>query len=51
MTRELSFSYLRKTAIKSYSVRDLQISKKLKGLSEDVYKFVKKTTSVKYYFK
>ena len=25
--------------------------KELKGLSEDVYKFVKKTTSIKYYFK
>ena len=39
------------TAIKSYSVRGLKISKELKRLSQDVHKFVKKTTHVKYYFK
>ena len=40
--------FKKNTAIKSYSVRGL---KELKGLSEDVYKFVTKTTYVKYYFK
>ena len=33
--------FKKNTAIKSYSMRGL---KELKGLSEDVYKFVKKTT-------
>ena len=37
--------------IKSYSVRCLKISERLKRLSQDVYKFVKKTFYVKYYFK
>ena len=40
--------FKKNTAIKSYSVRGL---KELKGLSEDVYEFVKKATYVKYYFK
>ena len=39
------------TAIKSYSVKGLKISKELKRLSENVYKFVKKITYVKHYFK
>ena len=43
--------FKKKIAIKSYSVRGLKISKELKSLSEDVHKFVKKTTYVKYYFK
>ena len=40
--------FKKNTAIKSYSMRRL---KELKGLSEEVYKFVKKKTYVKYYFK
>ena len=40
--------FKKNTAVKNHSVRGL---KELKGLSEDVYKFVKKTTYVKYYFK
>ena len=40
--------FKKNTAIKSYSKRGL---KELKGLSEEVYKFVTKTTYVKYYFK
>ena len=36
------------TAIKSYSVRGLNILKELKRLFEDVHKFMKKTTYVKY---
>ena len=40
--------FKKNTAIKSYSVRGLKISKELKNLSEDVLKFVKKTTYVKY---
>ena len=43
--------FKKNTAIRSYYVRDLKISKELKGLSEDLRKFVKKTTYVKYYFK
>ena len=39
------------TAIKSYSVRGLKISEELKRLPDDVYKFVKKTIYVKYFFK
>ena len=50
MTGEFLLSE-KNTAIKSYSVRDLRISKELKRLSEDVHKFVRKTTYVKYYFK
>ena len=42
--------FKKNTVIKSYSLRGLKISKELKRLSEDVYKFVKKTTYVKYYF-
>ena len=40
--------FKKNTAIKSYFMRRL---KELKGLSEEVYKFVKKKTYVKYYFK
>ena len=40
--------FKKNTAIKSYSVRGLKISKELKNLSEDVLKFEKKTTYVKY---
>ena len=40
--------FKKNTAIKTYSVRGL---KEVKGLSENVYKFVKKITYVKYYFK
>ena len=36
--------FKKSTAIKSYSMRSLNISKELKRDSEDVYKFVKKTT-------
>ena len=43
--------FKKNTAIKGYSVRGLEISEELKRFSEDVYKFVKKTTYVKYYFK
>ena len=43
--------FKKNTAIKSHSVRGLQVLKELKRLSKDVYKFVKKTTYVKYYFK
>ena len=43
--------FQKNTAIRSYYVRDLKISKERKGLSEDLRKFVKKTTYVKYYFK
>ena len=43
--------FKKNTAIKSYSLRGLKISKELKRLSEDVYEFVKKITYVKYYFK
>ena len=50
MTGEFLLSE-KNTAIKSYSVRDLRISKELKRLSEDVQNFVRKTTYVKYYFK
>ena len=39
------------TAIKSYFVRDLKLLEELKRLSEDVHKFVKKTTYVEYDFK
>ena len=40
-----------KKNVKSYSMRVLKISKELKRLSEDVHKFLKITTCVKYYFK
>ena len=43
--------FKKNTAIKSYSMRVLKISKELKRLSEDEQKFLKKTTYVKYYFK
>ena len=43
--------FKKNTAIKSYSMRVLKISKELKRLSEDEHKFLKKTTYVKYYFK
>ena len=43
--------FKKNTTIKSYSVRGLKISKELKRLCEDVCKFVKKTTNVKYYLK
>ena len=43
--------FQKNTAIRSYYVRGLKISKELKGLSEDLRKFLKKTTYVKYYFK
>ena len=36
---------------KSYSLRGLKTLKELKRLSEDIHKFVKKTTYVNYYFK
>ena len=39
--------FKKNTAIKSYSVRVLKMSKELR-LCEEVYKFVKKTTYVKY---
>ena len=39
--------FKKNTVIKSYSLRGLKISKELKRFSEDVYKFVKKTTYVK----
>ena len=42
--------FKKNAAIKSYSVKGLEISKELKRLSEDVHKFVTKTTYVKYYF-
>ena len=48
MTREFTL-FKKNTAIKSYCVRGLKISKELKRLSEDIHKFVKKTTYVKYY--
>ena len=43
--------FKKNTAIKSYSMRVLKISKELKRLSEDAHKFLKKRTDVKYYFK
>ena len=43
--------FKKNTATKSYFVRGLRISEELKKLSEDVHKFVKKTTYVKYDFK
>ena len=43
--------FKKNTVIKSYSLGGLKISKELRRLSEDVYKFVKKTTYVRYYFK
>ena len=45
------FLFKKNEAIKSHSKRVLKISKKLKRLSEDVQKSLKKTTYVKYYFK
>ena len=41
--------FKKNTAIKSYPEKCLKVSKELKRLSEDVQKFVKKTTLVKYY--
>ena len=41
--------FKKNTAIKSYPEKRLKVSKELKRLSEDVQKFVKKTTLVKYY--
>ena len=43
--------FRKNTAFISYSVRVLKILKELNGLSEDAYKFLKKTTYVKYHFK
>ena len=45
---KLIHKFLRNTVIKGCSVRGL---KEIKRLSEDIYKFVKKTTCVKYDFK
>ena len=42
-------SFKENTAIKNYSMRCLKTLKELKQLCEDEYKFVKKTTYVKYY--
>ena len=41
---EVFLLFKKNTTIKSYSVRGFKISKELKGLSEAVHKFVKKTT-------
>ena len=38
------------TDIKSYFLRGFKISKELTKLSDNVYKFVKETTHLKYYF-
>ena len=45
------FLVKKNTAIKTYSVGRLKTLKELKRLSEDVHKFVKKRTYVKYYSK
>ena len=50
MTGEF-FLFKKNTAIKTYSIRVLKISKELNRLCEDAHKFLKKTTYVKYYFK
>ena len=47
MTREFLL-FKKNKAFKSYSMRVLKISKELKRLSEDVNKFLKETTYVKY---
>ena len=43
--------FKKNTAIKSDSLTGPKILEELKRLSEGVYKFVKKSTYVKYYFK
>ena len=43
--------FKKNTAIKRYFARDIKLLEELKRLSEDVHKFVKKTTYVEYDFK
>ena len=50
MTGEFSL-FKKNSVIMGYSMAVLKISKEIKRLSEDVHKFLKKTTDVKYYFK